>query len=740
MPGRRGLLLVAMAVVIAAVATSYYQRRRMQRVQAPPPPVSLPEGVGAAAQDWYWSRNTGSQTGVEIRARNFRRLQNPERIELEQVELRLYQAGGQRYDRVRCAHAVFDPAQAVLFSDGEVEFMMGLRTDGTQRRVVLIHASGVTFDNRSGRATTERPVRFRLEEGEGSAVGASYDPGARELHLRSQVELLWRGRGPQSRPMRLEAGELIYKENDSVILLFPWARLRRENAVLEAGDTVVILQDGSIRRIEARAARGRDQRPRSTVEFGAEQAWIELTPAGELEKITAEGKASLVSKSENGRSSAVASRLDLEFTTTKHSSLLRRVLATGQASMISEPLGRAGKPAPDSRRLESEVIQIEMRPGGEEVQQVRTDAPGSLEFTPQRSGAPRRLLRAERIWIEYAAGNRIRSVRAVQVATRTDPDPKAKPRQAPLETWSRDLLAEFDPQTGDLVRLEQWNDFRYREGAREGRALRAVLDQAASRVLLEGAARVWDQEGSVAADRLELDRSTDDLTAVGHVRSTRLPERQRRSTALLSDQENLEAQADRLQTLERRSKFVYEGNVRLWQSGSRLQGQRVTIDRAARTLIAEGNVLTELADRQQGRGPATFVVVQSAELNYSEQDRLAHYRGGVRLQRGDLQIEAPELRAWLKPAGADSRLERAVATGGVKILHRSAGRTRQAHAEVAEYFADEERAVLTGGPPALVDDRAGQTRGQRLSWRLRDDSFEVQGEASTPALSRLRRR
>jgi lipopolysaccharide export system protein LptA len=735
MRGRRGLLLVAIVVVIAAVAGTYYQRRRIQEAQLPLLPAGLPEGVGAAAQDWYWARNIGSRTGVEIRARNFRHLQDPERIELEDVELRLYHPEGRRWDRVRCARAVFDPVEAVLHSDGDVEFTMGLRPEEPQGRLVLIRTSGVTFENRTGRAMTERPLRFRFEGGEGTAVGASYDPASRELHLRGRVELMWKGRGPGSRPMRLEAGELIYKENDSIILLFPWSRLRRENTVLEAGDAIVVLEESSIRRIEARAARGQEQRPSGVVRFAAAQAWIDLTPAGEVEKITAEGQASAVWTGENGQTSASASRLDLEFVATRQSSVLRRVLATGQASLLSEPAARPDRPAPEGRRLDSEVIQIEMRAAGDELDQVRTEAPGALEFIPRRAGQPRRRLTAERLSIHYADGNRIRSLRAVEVATRTDPDRDAKASE-PLETWSRDLLAEFDPQSAELRRLEQWNDFRYREGARQGHAERAALDQASGRLTLEGAARVWDPEGSIAAERLELDRATGDLIAAGRVRSTQLPQRRRSSTALLSDQENLEAQAERLQTLERRSRFVYEGNVRLWQGANRLRAHRVEIDRAARRLVAEGQVVSEFADRRQTGGPVTFVVVRAARLAYSEQERVAHYSGGVRLERSALTIEAPELRAWLKTADAESALDRAMASGGVNIVHRAAARRRQATAETAEYYADEERAVLVGGPPSLTDDRAGQTRGERLSWRLRDDSFEVQG---APALSRLRR-
>lgn len=738
MRGKRGLLPLAITGVLAAVAFTYFQRRQAQHSQAPAQPSALPAGIGAAAQDWQWSRNIGDRPGVEIRARSFRHLQDPERIELEQVELRLYHGDGSRFDQVRCGHAIFDPAQAVLESEGEVEFVMGLRADGANARLVWIRTSGVVFDNRTGRASTERLARFRFEQGEGSAVGASYDPGSRELHLRGQVELTWQGRGPRSRPMRLQAGELIYKENDGLILLFPWARLYRENAVLEAADTLVILREDSIREVEASRARGEERRPRGTWSFAGDRVRMSLTPAGELEKLTAEGNTRFDATSPTGRTTATAARMDLLFLAAARETVLRSALATGNASLVSEPALRPGAAQADTRRLTSEVIQLEMRPGGEEIEQVRTETPGSLELVPNRQGQPRRWIQAERLWIHYGEANRVRSVRGVGVITRTEPA-SSGPDQQTVETRSRDLLAEFHPVSGELVRLEQWNEFQYREGAREARAARALLDQTSSRILLEGAARVWDAEGLLAAERMELDRVTGDVLAEGRVRSSVRGQQQGRPAALISSRENLEAEAERMRTFDRRSRVVYEGRVRLWQGSSRLEAERLEIDRRARRLLAEGDLMTQFADRRTGGANPALVVVRARRLHYDEQERLAHYTGDVRLRRQELEIQAPELRAWFRESGDEAMLERAVASGGVRLAHKARGQTRTASAEVAEYYASEERAVLSGGDPVVADARKGLARGRRIGWRLRDDSLEVEGAPEQPAISRLRR-
>ncbi len=745
MRSTRGLLLLAIAGILGGVAATYYHQRKIQIRQAPAPPPALPPGVGAAAQDWQWSRNIGSRPGVEVRAGNFRHLENPERIELERVELRLYHKDGRVFDQVRCAHAVFDPAKAALYSDGEVLITMGLRPEEPQGRLVMIRGSGVTFHSETGLATTERFAQFTFDQGSGSADSATYDPAARELRLRGRVELFWRGRSPGSQPMKLEAGELLYKEADSLILLSSSARLTRGNAVLEATDAIVTLENGLIRHVEANQARGWDQEPGRRLEYSAEKLWMSYTAAGELEKLTAEGQARLVALTEESRATAVAQRLDLEFEARPRATILKRALATGGAGVESVPLPRPGVAVGETHRLESEVIQVLMRAGGREVERVQTESPGKLEMLPNRAGQRRRVLEAERLAIQYGEGGRVRSLRAVGVATRTDPEParSGAAEGPPLETWSRDLLAEFDPKTGALERWEQWNDFRYREGSRQARAQRAVLRQSEARLILEGAARAWDATGSISAEYLELDRKTGDVQARGRVASSHLPDRKGSSSKLLSQEESLEAQADRMVTSERRQKVYYEGRVLMWQRANRLRAQRVEIDRRERRLTAEGEVVSEFADEpsgeagRKGGGRPRFVVVQAARLVYTEQDRLAHYTGGVRLERGNLEIRASELRAFLSESGKDSSLERAIAEGGVQVFAADSGRTRRAVSEHAEYYVPAERVVLEGGRPELVDSGRGRIRGARLTWLIRDDSFQAEGTGDQPVLSRV---
>jgi len=169
-----------------------------------------------------------------------------------------------------------------------------------------------------------------------------------------------------------------------------------------------------------------------------------------------------------------------------------------------------------------------MRPGGKELDKVVTHAPGQVEFLPSKKGDKRRQLNGGRINIDYAAGNAIEKFRAVDVTTRTESDPKdAKkdPKPVITVTKSKDLEAFFDPQTGQMTRMEQWNDFEYEEGTRRAKADRAILDSTRELITLENKARMWDETGSTSADRIVLEQQSGDMVALGNVASTRLPDR-----------------------------------------------------------------------------------------------------------------------------------------------------------------------------------------------------------------------
>jgi lipopolysaccharide export system protein LptA len=141
---------------------------------------------------------------------------------------------------------------------------------------------------------------------------------------------------------------------------------------------------------------------------------------------------------------------------------------------------------------------------------------------------------------------------------------------------------------------------------------------------------------------------------------------------------------------------------------------------------------------------ALLTVVRAPDLEYFEETRVAHYRGGVALDRPGLQVDSRELRAFLKDSSSDSSLDRAVAEGAVKIVGSSRDsrdkRTRTGLGERAEYFAGDQKVVLEGGEPRLIDSQKGTATGRQLIWFVDNDRLLVNGEERKPAVTSIRKK
>jgi lipopolysaccharide export system protein LptA len=747
----RWLLLAAILALAGVVFLTFKSQQAQLKRDAREAAKPLPEHLSASfAEGWTWEKKAGDRTVVAVKAREFAQIKEPANFQLKGLKMRIYDKDGVKFDLVESESASFDTSAGTMFSDGEVEITMGLQ-DGVAGgdpepvgRLVRIQSSGVTFDTRATRASTDRKATFALDAGDGEAVGAVYDATTRELLLKSEVKLNWLGAKQKSAPMHVETSELIYKEADSMILMSPWAKLQRGTLTLETANATLFLQHGIIERVEGSDARGSDQMEKRKIDYAAPWLVMFFTPKGEMRRIEGTRQAHLVSTDAAVVTTMTAERVDLDFDTSAAESSLQKALGSGKARVESHPVERAGVLPPDTRILASDVIEMRMRTGGKEIDQVVTHSAGTVEFLPNRPGQKKRRMDAERMTFVYGPENAIQYVRAVQVKTRTESENKGKP--VATLTTSKDLETEFEPKTGQMTRLEQWGDFTYEEGLRRAKSDRAKLDQVKETILLTTGARMWDDTGSTSADTIEMQQKTGDMTAKGSVASTRLPDKKPTTNpnGMLSASDPMQARAPVMFASDNNRKIRYEGGAVLWQGASRINAEKVFIDRENGLLEADGKVVTNFPDSSQaGAKSNLFTVVRASHLVYSDKDKVAVYTGGVTMERPNLTVTSREMRAYFREeksqTGTESKLDRLLAEGTVDVSQRSPDRTRKGQGERGDYYLDDEKMVLSGGNPVMVDSKRGSARGAILTWFARQDRLIVDNTGSGPAVSRTHR-
>jgi lipopolysaccharide export system protein LptA len=738
----RWFILLAIVAIIASVTSVFLIQRRAIRRQRPKLSAPLADNTLATAERWKYELTSGDKAKIVIYARRFEQIKEPATFLFEGLEMEIHNKSGKGHDVVKSERAHLDQGTGQMYSEGDVEITMNVPEDAEPSgRLLKIRTSGATLDVKTSHVSTDRAASFEFEHGSGECVGALYDPSTKQLVMKSEVKLDWQGKDDKKPPMHVEAGTLTYLELGSEIQLSPYSRLRRGDFALDAATSVVFLKAGRLDRVEAQKATGMDKPPGRQLEYAADYLNMFFTPKAEIQRIEASDNARLTSTSVAGRVDTTAGRFDLEFDASPDGSTLKRVYATQKARVESRAATRPGAPPPGPRILTSEVIELNMRPGGKEIDRVLTHTPGQVEFLPATKADKKRTMNGERIYIDYGANNAIRSFRSVQVTTRTESVGK-NAKTVVSVTKSRDLKADFDPQTGQMTRLEQWNDFQYEEGTRRATADRATLESARELITLQTKARMWDETGSTAADEIILEQQTGDMVATGNVTSTRMPDAKQSSDGLLKGGEPVQAKAQRMASTERSTKIRYEGDALLWQAGSRLQAKTIFIDKTAQTLDATGNVISELPDRRPKKGGNVFTIVKAPALAYSDKSKQAVYTGGVTLDRPGLNVKSSQLVAWFEKepkagGGDETKLDHMIADGDVRIVDRSPVRTITGNSEHAEYYLDDEHMVLTRGNPVVEDSRRGVSRGAVITWYARQDSMTVDNSGAGPAVSRI---
>ena len=679
-------LAFAAILIVALVGVTYTLRRSAAHNRNLDLPPSLkPAEDGLALQGWKYTKDdpVTNRPVVRLTASSFRATNKPSAFELHGLELKLFNKKNASYTYIKADKAIFDERSEVMTSQGPVSIVMNVPVgkDAEDKeelaKRVRVQTSGITYQTKTGTAETTEPASFLFPNGSGKSVGVDYDPNTRILHLKSQVVLDRDG-------MHVETEDLVYNEIEEKIYLSPWSKLQRQSMNILAQKSVVTLADQRVHQIDAEKPIGTDDRKGRQVEYSADQMAAHFDEDGNMTEVLGDHNARVVSVQEHAKTVITGDRADLHFEQQNKSkngqdsvdSYLQSVTAEGHAVAESSPVERAGVTPTETRILRSERIDLEMKPGGQAVQEIRTLTKAQLEFKPNRPEQVHRVLDASKMRIIYGEHSYVDTFMGWNVATRTDKPstPGQKKAPSPAYTWSDLMTAKFVPNSSNIDQIDQRGNFRYQEGARKASASRAILEQKINRITLIDHAKVSDDTGSTSGDLIVMNQETGDMDVTGKVFSVRMPDKsQKPGTSMLDRTQALQARADKMRSREENYHVFYDGNVVMWQGANRITADKIEINRDDETLHASGNVVSELLDNK--KGPAAnpiYTTVKAPDLLYHDDTRLALYSGGVTLVRNTMTVTSKEIRAFLTPKSdnnsGDSSLDHAFADGDFTVV------------------------------------------------------------------------
>jgi len=737
---------------------------------------------------------------------------------LHDVKIELYGADGSRVDRIEGSEFEYDQKAGTATAAGPVEITLmrpgvapAIAPNATPAKAlgvqskskpiasvaktvdsdpIKVKTSGLTFDQKSGMATTTQRVDFSLAQSAGSSMGATYDSQNGVLVLDRAVELTTEHAGDQI-TLHAQHGEY---DRDTQQCHLHAANAAYKNGEVAVGDaTVQFRDDGSAERLNAvhgftltTSTGGRLAAPTGAMSFNERNQ----PQHGHLD-----GGVTMDSESGERRIHGTSPQMELEFTA---KGVLRRAhLQQGVAMHSEEAAESKTGPVQVTREWRSPIADVEFAQNKSgQVQPSRIHGTGGVVVTSdsqQKSGAvlPSRMS-ADDLTAEFASGAALSAMTGVGHASIDQTTPTGVRQGTSGDRLEVHMAAKAEPQASGKAGVKTTAEptdaaqiqsatvdghvvVTQQPAAKPGAQAEAPMRATAGHAVYEGAGewvhltlnpRIENAGLQMVADKVDISQASGDAFAHGNVKATWQDDGKNKVRSLGSagktravgasgagfgGQGPAHVVAADAQLHQASGEATFRGQARLWQDTNSVSAPVIAMDRDRQKLTAHSAsvsdpvrvVLVSAANSVPGKeftakssGPSV-IRMQGGDLNYSQGERKAVMRGGalgtVVAETGAVKSVSSEVELVLLPQGnhagkdgTEAQVDRMTARGHVVLTSAE----RKGTGEQLVYTSETGEYVLTGSlaaPPRMSDPARGTVTGEALIFHSRDDSVSVEG-------------
>jgi lipopolysaccharide export system protein LptA len=726
-PKRLRKIFAGGAVFVFVIALGFYLRGIFKPQETiPDTPRNIPSGVEKSATGFNLSKSEGGKTLFTIHAASVQQYKEGGRAALHDVSITVFGRNQDRSDQIYGADFAYDPVAKVVSAEGEVRIdLEAVSTAATPaagpaeetRNLIHVKTSALTFNENTGIAQTKAAIEFRVPEGNGSAVGATYDSHGGVLTLKSAVRIT--STGPRKATITGQSATIT--KNPSRIVMQS-AKVEELQRVISADKVTVFMgDDNNIERVVGSGNLHASSTGAKAFEINAPEGELEMAGANQARRGILSGGVTFASKG-NSPAAGKAGKILLTFAADNR---LSKARAEDSVQLKQGPAGKSQElhavaldlSVKDGRRLEKAVT------SGGPAEIVRDQAPGKTTIS------------AGHFETVFNDQNRPVSLYGTPDAKIVDSVP-GKPDRI---LKSRELTAKFNDK-GEIISADQTGDFHYQEGTQTASAERAKYAAAEETIVLSGSPRVIDanQDITLTAESIQLNRKSRNAFAQDNVKTTYSKMGAQPGGAMLGSADPIHVTGSSA-TMNSSTGVARYTKARLWQGPNIVEAPTISFDRTKRSLQAQGGQGGRVASvfvQKDKNGKLTPVNVTSDRLSYVDAERRAVFSGNVVVHAQDAMITSATVQVILLPKKGQaenqsaSQLERIEAQGDIKIEQGS----RKATGNKLVYTAAEEKMVLTGTPeklPSIFDAERGQISGDSLTFFTHDGRVLVDsGETS----------
>jgi lipopolysaccharide export system protein LptA len=722
-------------------------------------PGKLGVNIQQDANGFTFSKSQGGHTLFTLHASKLLEYKGGHAT-LHNVSITLYGKDGSRNDHVYGNEFEYDPVEGTARALGavhlDVQAPAGTRGTLPQNRTVHAETSGLVFNQKTGEANTEAPVKFVVANAQGTAVGAAYDANEGVLILQKDIHFmaqLTKG------PLVLTADHAEFNRDTRQLALLK-DDVRYDGEHSSSGQALIYFrQDGTVEKADASGhVNMQDDEGR---QLHASAVEVLMDTHGNTQRATLDG--GLLFSADEGPHS-IHGDANQGILQLGPDGELKRVEMHNAVTVVDQEIGPPGDPHGSiTREVQGSLVVIDLVPSAEghaEAQKLVASGGAVLtEHTIYSDSPPQNtVMKGQVIQATLSQGRALDTLHAQGDTYLTNTNPSgvsqtstgdtlditfaqenpSQPKQKRKPDEIPPSLVERAVQRGHvaIVQIKPATNNQGKPWRSQATANIATLDGPRQIIHLEGSPRLNDDEAEMTAQSIDFYRLSGAVTADHDVKVT--------LHQGASAQAPVHAVAEKVFFDHDRDEAVLYGGAqyaRLWQAANSVAASTIVLDRQDQMLIApekagEGRVHGVFVDPgSKATGSEAVIRVDANSLNYSGGERRATFEGNVVAQQasGRLRADKADLFMSKDTAGASTRvpnprgsLDHMVASGKVQLDEG----TRKGEGERLVYTAADGRFVLygrTGQPARMADPEHGTVSGAALIFTNRGDSVEVDG-------------
>ena len=780
------------AAAIALVVAGVYSKRAIQAARARrSAPASVPATVQQQSAEFKFTKMEQDRAIFTIRASTATRFKDEDRSLLKDVWITIYGRAGDRNDNIHTRECSYEPKSGEVHCAGNVEIDIQGANPASGKpadKQLQVTTSNLSFNRDTGEASTPEKVEFQSPQGHGSAMGVSYSSQTAVVRLEHNVAIEMipadanadkAGKQSSDRnsvlvtgvPILATGSSLELRRNERLVVLNGPAVVKQGARELSAEKISMNLD--STFHAQHLTAEGHpvveSAENGATLNVAAEKFEGFLSPAGWMQRIIAAGNVNGSRAAKTGTDHFTAAQVEIAMQPERN--LVREMTVKGGVTMDSRQDSA-------SRSLKTEALLVKFgagaQPDQQKIESAETLAPGTIET---KTSDETTQLRARKFVTQFGPTGRLEKLighSSVEVRREIG-------KGAPQTSSSEELAATFGAN-GEWETLDQSGNVRFQQGDKRATAQQAKIVRTTDLIALQGSPVISDATSRTSAGSVTINQKSGAITATDNVISTYFSSTQSGGVNLGTGPAHISA--DALAGSTTSGHLFYTGRARLWQGESVLNANQIEVWREDKKLEATGDVIAvfpQSASSSMGSGfgmatakpggksltatpgsqpnsasskaSPTVWVIHAPSLTYWDDQSKARLDGGVIATSQQGELASKTLDAYLGPptptgmgtkattapvgasaSSAGRQLTRIVAQGQVVVRQGD----RRGTAQEAIYTAADQKFVLSGGEPTIIDANSDTTTGHSLTFFVANDTILIDSQEGLRTLTKHR--